>query len=600
MNGRTRVALHGGVATFAAATALSSVFTNWGWLFPVTGAIIVVVLVSELVRWSPIPSGLSPLLAAAAVSCYLTATETSSRAYGGVFPTESSLRQLGAIARSGFHDVSALSTPVPTHRGLVLLATVGLAGVALVVDLFAATMRRAALAGLPLLAVFALSTAVAKHGVGWLPFVVATAGYLWLLLADSRDRLSRWGRPVGFDRDNRPRFTWSDQEVAPAPLSVMGRRIGFSAIAVAVVVPLLFPGLRGGVPQHNGNGLGFGGGSGASRVTLNPIVRIQAQLVGSTVRDVMTVTTSDPDPGYLRLTSLDRFDGTTFSPSTLQAPISAQVSRGLKPPLVAGKAVQSQISVSALSTPWLPVPQQVESVHVSGDWRFDPASDTIFSARNETDGLQYAVDSTKPDWTVAQLESATTIDPKATAMLQVPASVSSQVRTLTAHVLAVAHAVTPFDKAVAIQQYLTSPLFTYDVNVASSASSDALANFLLHTHRGFCQQYASAMAIMARIAGIPSRVAVGFTRGEQQPDGTWVVTTRDAHAWPELDFGGIGWVPFEPTPRTDGQTEVPNYAHAPVKSKPGKGGAPDQSQKIAAGRRGGKASAPIQSRAQLL
>ncbi|MBV9292371.1 MAG: transglutaminase domain-containing protein, partial [Frankiales bacterium] len=220
--------------------------------------------------------------------------------------------------------------------------------------------------------------------------------------------------------------------------------------------------------------------------------------------------------------------------------------------------------------------------------------------RNETDGLQYAVNSTKPDWTVAQLESAKTIDPQATAMLQLPASVSLQVRNLTTHVLAAAHATTPFDKALAIQQFLTSPRFTYDVNVASSASSDALANFLLHTHRGFCQQYASAMAVMARIARIPSRVAVGFTHGEQQADGTWTVTTRDAHAWPELEFGGIGWVPFEPTPRTDGQTQVPNYAVAQSNSKAGKGGAPDQSQKIAAGKRGGKASAPVQSRAQLL
>src|SRR5581483_2434774 len=149
----------------------------------------------------------------------------------------------------------------------------------------------------------------------------------------------------------------------------------------------------------------------------NPIVRIQAQLVGSSVQDVMTVVTSDPDPSYLRLTSLDRFDGSTFSPSTLQAPITAQVSRGIRPPAVSGKAVQSQIAVDTLSTPWLPVPQQVESVHVAGDWRFDPGSDTIFSARNDTEGLQYAVNSTKPGWTVAQLETATTIDPAATPML---------------------------------------------------------------------------------------------------------------------------------------------------------------------------------------
>jgi hypothetical protein len=68
------------------------------------------------------------------------------------------------------------------------------------------------------------------------------------------------------------------------------------------------------------------------------------------------------------------------------------------------------------------------------------------------------------------------------------------------------------------------------------------------------------MAVMARLKGIPSRVAVGFTRGKQQANGSWAVTTHDAHAWPELWFQGFGWLPFEPTPRADGQAVTPSYA----------------------------------------
>ena len=60
---------------------------------------------------------------------------------------------------------------------------------------------------------------------------------------------------------------------------------------------------------------------------------------------------------------------------------------------------------------------------------------------------------------------------------------------------------------------------------------------------------------MARLSGIPSRVAVGFTRGTKQKDGSWLVTTHDAHAWPELYFQGYGWLAFEPTPRADGQAD---------------------------------------------
>jgi transglutaminase-like putative cysteine protease len=57
------------------------------------------------------------------------------------------------------------------------------------------------------------------------------------------------------------------------------------------------------------------------------------------------------------------------------------------------------------------------------------------------------------------------------------------------------------------------------------------------------------MAAMARVAGIPSRVSVGFLPGDQEGD-TWNVSIRDMHAWPELYFAGYGWVRFEPTPAT--------------------------------------------------
>jgi hypothetical protein len=76
------------------------------------------------------------------------------------------------------------------------------------------------------------------------------------------------------------------------------------------------------------------------------------------------------------------------------------------------------------------------------------------------------------------------------------------------------------------------------------------------------------MAVMARLSGIPARVAVGFTRGKEGLDGTWQVTTHDAHAWPELWFQGFGWLPFEPTPRADGQAVPPPYAQT---SKNGSG-----------------------------
>jgi hypothetical protein len=563
MTGRARLCLSAAVSTLAASSALSAVFVDLRWLFPVWGAVVLVAVVNELTRRTPMAAALGPVLSAAAVLVYVTAIDAGSAAYAHVVPTRASLSVLGDLARGGFTDIRTLAAPVPTHRGLVLLAVVGLAAVELVVDLVAVTLRRAAAAGLPLLAVFALCTSVSRGGVGWLPFTIGTTGYLWLLLTDSRERISRWGRTLGVGPGARPRVNWADTETAPSPLAALGRRIGATAVAVGVVVPMVIPGLHGGLPKHGAGGDGSGHGS-SQVVTLNPIVSIRAQLTSPKAVPVMRITSTDPSPTYLRLTSLDRFDGTTFSPSNLVAGVGARVSKGIQAPPATGSAEQTKVSIGSFSVHWLPLPTQVEAVDVKGDWRYDPGSNTVFSAKSDTNKLTYTVVSTRLNPDPAQLNQAGFV-----VHGDVPAQYLA-LPPISPGVAALAESVTgkaksPFAKAVAIQRYLTSPSFLYDTSVPASDSLEALSQFLLVTKRGFCQQYAAAMAVLARMVGIPSRVAVGFTHGDRQSDGTWLVTTHDAHAWPELYFPGFGWLPFEPTPRGDGQAIAPTF----TRSNPG-------------------------------
>lgn len=560
MTNRLRLTVHAALATVCASISLSAVFTNMRWLMPVVGAVALVAIVSELVRRTPIPAFLGPILAAGAVLCYITALDTRAAAYGDIFPTGTSLSQLADLARSGFHDVHNLATPVPARTGLVLITVVGLAAVALVVDLLAVTLRRAALAGLPLLAVFALCTSVSKHGVGWIPFGIATGGYLWLLLADAKDRVTRWGRTLGIEQGTR--ITWADTGIAPSPLSALGRRIGFTAIAIGVLVPMIIPGLHGGLPKSGGGGDGPGHGSN-DVVTINPIVTVRADITSATPTPVISFTTSDSSPEYLRLTSLDHFDGTTFSPSPLSAKAQAQVKRGIAAPATPGSEVTTKVTVRNLAVHWLPLPTQVQSVNVSGDWRFDAGTNTVFSARNDTSGINYTAVSIHPDWTSSALESAAAIAPgDLPGYLELPQNLSADFTDLAQSITA--KATTPFDKAIAIQNFLTSPAFAYDTSINPPAGTDALHDFLFTTRRGFCQQFSAAMAVLARLVDIPSRVAVGFTRGEKQANGSYLVTTHDAHAWPELYFDGFGWVAFEPTPRGDGQAVAPSYTHSSV------------------------------------
>lgn len=555
MTGRPHLAFTAAVATLCAATGLLDVFASADWLMPVTGGIAVVAIVSELARRTRVAAAIGPLLAAGAVLLYITWLYSRDLAYARFIPTGSSLQHLGDLARSGFTDVRSLATPVPTHRGLVLLAVVGVAAVALVVDLVAVTMRHAAVAGLPLLAMFALCTSVSRHGVGWLPFVLGAAGYLWLLLTDSKDRVGRWGRTLGTTEPARP--SWSDPEAASSPLSILGRRAGALAIVIGVVVPLLIPGLHGGLPKHGGDGTGTGNGS-SRVVTLNPIVSVvQNLLLSPNATPVLRMSSSDPEPSYLRLTALDRFDGTTFSPSDLTAPSGSTVRNGIKAPQVTGTAVTTRVAVGDLSVHWLPVPVQAQRVDVKGDWHYDRPSNTIFSARSTTKSLTFTVSSINEDPAAADLSTAPAVDPSQYATYLAVPQVQPEVRTLAEQITGKAKS--PFDKALAIQNYLDSPPFSYSTNVTPGDSANALARFLFVTKTGFCQQYSAAMAVLARLVGIPSRVAVGFTRGERQSDGTWLVTTHDAHAWPELFFASFGWVAFEPTPRGDGQTVRPAY-----------------------------------------
>jgi hypothetical protein len=130
-----------------------------------------------------------------------------------------------------------------------------------------------------------------------------------------------------------------------------------------------------------------------------------------------------------------------------------------------------------------------------------------------------------------------------------------------------AGAKTPYEEAIALQAYLAEGSFSYTLKAPSVLTAQQLTTFLTVTKKGYCQQFSFAMAALARLLGIPSRVAYGFTSGTPVSRNSWMVTTHDAHAWPELYFQGYGWLRFEPTPAgTNGQgTAVPpSYSIAPV------------------------------------
>ncbi len=104
-----------------------------------------------------------------------------------------------------------------------------------------------------------------------------------------------------------------------------------------------------------------------------------------------------------------------------------------------------------------------------------------------------------------------------------------------------------FDIVARVQRYLQSSRFRYTTDVPT-ASDQPLMDFLLTTHEGYCQHFAGAAALLLRMAGVPTRVVVGFATGQESGPRTYRVRDKDAHAWIEVYFPERGWVAFNPTP----------------------------------------------------
>jgi hypothetical protein len=107
---------------------------------------------------------------------------------------------------------------------------------------------------------------------------------------------------------------------------------------------------------------------------------------------------------------------------------------------------------------------------------------------------------------------------------------------------------TPYDKAAAIENYLHAH-YGYTLDLRGDPGTDPLAYFLFQKRAGHCEYFATAMAVLLRVSGVPSRYVTGFLPGEYNDvGGDYIVRARDAHSWVEVYFPSYGWVPFDPTP----------------------------------------------------
>jgi transglutaminase-like putative cysteine protease len=161
---------------------------------------------------------------------------------------------------------------------------------------------------------------------------------------------------------------------------------------------------------------------------------------------------------------------------------------------------------------------------------------------------QYTIVSSVPDVDAAALRAAGMDYPPqiSESYLQLPPDLPPELIAYATEVTASAPH-TPYDRAVAIEAALRRLPYTLDVP-APPANRELTSWFLFDLQQGYCDYFATAMVVLARLTGIPARLAVGYTMGQFDPQrGDYLVTELNAHSWPEIYFPEYGWIPFEPT-----------------------------------------------------
>jgi transglutaminase-like putative cysteine protease len=543
---RTLLAL---LASALGALPLKTLISDDAWLVQSWLAMVVVLAPAALLRLRRAPSALDIWPGIVLLVPWLTRLYVPHHAWGGFIPTKHTFSDVGTLMdslhRTTTNEVAPIHSTIAVR--LVICARLGL--LAALIDLIAVVGRRGALAGVPLLVVYTVAGAVPRTPVAWVWFAAAAAGYLVLLGLDADDELHDWGRRI-----SRP-----GTQRSGSGLGVSAQRIGVIAVVIAVILPLLVPDhpknlIADAFHNSNSDGLGgFGAGSGGTG-GISPFAALKGQLNRDKATPLMNV---HVDPGartqlfYARSNILDRFTGKGWTVTGHGDTEGIDTtSYGTQPAtdLAPTSTFRVDVKVTGLTgnAPVFAVPRSVQGLEPAVKWS---DQDQLLLGGSVREGDVFTEEIAQPQPTVDALNAA----PPATgsafarwlALPQLPTAVTDLVAQITKGKQ------TPYAKARALSDWFADPAngFVYSLKTTKGDSGNDLVDFL-DQRTGFCQQYAAAMGVMLRAAGVPARVVLGYMHAPANGSGDFSISTLDAHAWVEAFFPGAGWVPFDTTPTT--------------------------------------------------
>jgi transglutaminase-like putative cysteine protease len=557
-------------ATCGSLLALSGLIEHGSWQSSAVVVVLLLAIITAGVRAMTRSVWLPSLVGFAVAALGILAL------YGGSGPGTNPLSRTWALGHDGFRLIQDSMVPMPAERSAELIVVTAAAGVFLLVDALALGADVPALAALPLVAFWLPAVFIGFPTNGWALFWTGLC-YLLLLAVGSAPQVS-------------------DAVRIRQGSTIVGGAVGALVLAI-VAAPVVTA-----LPSWAAVSLPNLGSGPSGPLQLSDTLDLRDSLGHRSSQAVLTYTVSTPDVqkvaaaaaasagpvptpspsatagaggtiaavassiGPLRAFTEDTFDGRTWSRTTTDAETdfsSFDVLGG--GPNAPAKISQTDprvldvaVTLNNLQQSQLPIATFARTVQVDGAWSYDAAKDEVDGRSPTTSGQKYTMQVYVPNLTADDLKTAAVgTPPGGVDYLQLPDSAHmNDVRAMAQQIAG--KATTPYAKAMALQTFLRSTAnFTYDTRVPPATTKDAVWDFL-QDRRGYCVQFATAMAIMGRTLGLPTRVAVGFLPGTAVQDGdhfTYVVSGKLAHAWPEVYFQDYGWVRFEPTPAQ--QTGVP-------------------------------------------
>lgn len=479
-----------------------------------------------LLRRLRVSAVLVTLILAAVWTAIMTAVFFSDVAWLFVVPSGEAFARVPRLIEIASNDIAVGVAPIDASASLTFLIVGAVGLLAIALDHVVLTARMPLLAGVALIAVWLIPTLAVPRPIDLWAFTLLALALLWLLRTETRGR-------------DRTRSTAAPRGGVGAVAAV----IAASAVVIAVIAAPALPS-----PAAPSGGLGGGTRIDAS-LNLGDDLRRPAEV------PVVKQWSAASAPAYLRVATLTELEGDSWQPDRSRSVPLDEWS----PEDAAGDGIEiaeerRTVEVLDLSSAQLPVPADAVSVDgVTGLWRIAPANGTVVSPSTAARGQQFEVVSRTPRPTLEQARAAEASGGPQQAR-DLPADTSPEIAELAAEVTA--DASNDYDRLLALQSWFRGPEFDYSLDAPvedgfDGSGIEAVSTFL-QVRSGYCVHFASAFAIMARTLDMPSRVVVGFLPGLPTGDvvddqRVYQATTAQLHAWPEIFFDGIGWVPFEPT-----------------------------------------------------